>query len=401
MHSILLATDLAISITSYTCTGSMSVPALNSAHGMNAPAYSGSSMNDHVTYFLCPLVIICYEFTITFHHEYELFWIRRWTLVTLLYLANRYLMLASIIAKSMLGQALLQVTPVRGSMILSVPLRLTTLRFQICHISPFTFAYALNALLLGVGAIFTALRVFALLNRAYTISVLVLLLGLVPVALEFYGQYRAITDYVDDPDTSCLHELVVPSEVKFCGKKRAGRHRLFGPAMILTDRQSFLWLRCATYHHVKRAASLGIRVPMSTTLLKYGILYFILLCIANVSSLLIRLPSSYSDTNTIYGILAILPNVALSRFLINLRQLNYTEHNDAARLSQISTPSFRVPSLPSIGNLGEPLADGEEAIENEVGASGEICPDCANSQHSREDDDSSVPDHERDGEQSV
>ncbi|KAJ3556183.1 hypothetical protein NM688_g2161 [Phlebia brevispora] len=63
----------------------------------------------------------------------------------------------------------------------------------------------------------------------------------------------------------------------------------------------------------------------------------------------------------------------LSRFLINLRQADSTDPSEAGQISQFSRPDFRVPSLPTvIGNLGEPLAYGEEDLDDDVYAGAEL-----------------------------
>ncbi|KAJ3545262.1 hypothetical protein NM688_g5645 [Phlebia brevispora] len=65
-----------------------------------------------------------------------------------------------------------------------------------------------------------------------------------------------------------------------------------------------------------------------------------------------------------------IPNIIISRFLINLQQVSserFSEmHGGASHPSKFSSVSFRVPSASDIiGNLGEPLASGDGALDDE------------------------------------
>ncbi|KAJ3553607.1 hypothetical protein NM688_g3520 [Phlebia brevispora] len=90
------------------------------------------------------------------------------------------------------------------------------------------------------------------------------------------------------------------------------------------------WIK--TYRHVREASSVHVRFGFGASLLQYGTLFFIL------------------------------PNVILSRFLLNLRQIDAPEVGSSpGHVSRFSVPNFRMPTVPSIiGNLGEPLAYAEE-----------------------------------------
>ncbi|KAJ3525356.1 hypothetical protein NM688_g8412 [Phlebia brevispora] len=88
--------------------------------------------------------IVCYDFIATSQYEYELVWHRKWTGATWLFLANRC-----------------------------------------SNFSSMCFLIALTILPGITVAVFSALRVFALLDRAYITASLTLILGLAGVVLNF------------------------------------------------------------------------------------------------------------------------------------------------------------------------------------------------------------------------
>ncbi|KAJ3558643.1 hypothetical protein NM688_g800 [Phlebia brevispora] len=83
-----------------------------------------------------------------------------------------------------------------------------------------------------------------------------------------------------------------------------------------------IWVK--TYRHVRQAASVGVNAGFSSVLIQYGTLNFLL------------------------------PNIVISRFLINLRKVDSPGSDNMSRFSQFSVPKFWMPSgLPEVlGNLG-------------------------------------------------
>ncbi|KAJ3531855.1 hypothetical protein NM688_g7512 [Phlebia brevispora] len=260
------------------------------------------------------VTIVCYDFIATFQDEYELAWKRKWTGATWLFLTNR------------------------------------------CYNDALQyFLVELETLSTIVVAAFSALRVFALLGHAYIPAAFTFALGLVPVA---YQSSQVTYHYVDDPvlGSSCYTNFVISPSVLFDSKNYSDHivtvltHLIATLAGTLSTIAAdviaiaITWIK--TYRHVREALSIGANVSLGQALLQYGSLYFIL------------------------------PNIILSHFLINLRQINAAESGTAARLSRFSPLNFRVPSIPSIpsivGNLGEPLADNEddlaEAFEDRAGS---------------------------------
>ncbi|KAJ3523506.1 hypothetical protein NM688_g8718 [Phlebia brevispora] len=129
------------------------------------------------------LTIVCYDFIATLQYEYELIWHRKWTGATWLFLANRYLL---------------------------------------CH--NFSLMSFLNALTILPGiivAVFSALRVFALLDRAYITASLTLILGLAGVALNFYQSSQVVYYYVNNRvlGSSCYYKYLLSPSAVFYSKK--------------------------------------------------------------------------------------------------------------------------------------------------------------------------------------
>ncbi|KAJ3547685.1 hypothetical protein NM688_g5375 [Phlebia brevispora] len=229
-----------------------------------------------------------------------------------------------------------------------------------------------------IVAVFSTLRVFALLSRTYIPAAFTLTLGLAPVAFVFYQTSQATSYYTDDPPggPSCNFNYVISPSVVFYSKNYSDN-----TMMMLTHVTATLagtisaiaadiiaitttWIK--TYRHIREAASVGANVGFSVVLLGYGGLYFIVLFIIYLATGLVTLDPSLQSGDPVEIFTAVLPNVILSRFLINLRQVDAPESGSAARLSHFSLPNFRVPSIPSIiGNLGEPLADHEDGIDDD------------------------------------
>ncbi|KAJ3551466.1 hypothetical protein NM688_g4685 [Phlebia brevispora] len=275
-----------------------------STNASNSEVISVYETNLLGNYFVvAALTVACYEFAITFRYQYEFSWQRRSSGATWLFFANWYSTLAAIIV---------QVAPSSAEVLF------------VMHLW-----HSLNS-----TAAFSALRVFALFDRARVLAASALGLGLVPVALQL-----------------------------LCSTSLAGLLCTISADVIAI---AITWFK--TYHHVQQASFAGVNVTFSTTLLQYGTLYFIVLFIVNLAEGLIAIVPAFQTINPIGAFTTVLPNIILSRFLINLRQVDSPEPDSAARSSHFSAPSFRRPSVSSIvGNLGEMLPDGEEnpALDDE------------------------------------
>ncbi|KAJ3558745.1 hypothetical protein NM688_g741 [Phlebia brevispora] len=151
-----------------------------------------------------------------------------------------------------------------------------------------------------------------------------------------------------------------------------------GLSMIASDLIAVAATWRKTFRHVTQAASVGVSVSLSATLIQYA-------AIANSLK-----PSATVSTSAIDEFTTMLPNILISRFLIDLRYVHPPTPSDLSGPSHISTPHFRIPSLPEIiGNLGEPLASVDEAQEDETPMGGHGTTFCNERAHEMRNCDSS------------
>ncbi|KAJ3553152.1 hypothetical protein NM688_g3769 [Phlebia brevispora] len=275
------------------------------------------------------LTFVTYEFLITSGYEYEFLWRRKWTAATWLFVTNRYLLLASIIVQIVPFTPQVNVCSHEKCLIIN---GLKGVRCQNFSLQMF-IQFLINVPLV-ISALFSALRVFAILDRAYAAAGCVLLLGLTPLAVILYQASQNTTVYVHDP----------------CFIVRMGLVSIL--ATITVDVAAIIATWVKTYRQVREASSIGMSVSISAMLLRYGTLYFLVLCIVNLAQLLIYVIPSIQSANPIN----IFTNMQVSSF--SIPPLSSRESSDTARFSDFSVPNFRVPTLPDVlGNLGEPLAD--------------------------------------------
>ncbi|KAJ3557933.1 hypothetical protein NM688_g1205 [Phlebia brevispora] len=324
-----------------------------------AAAYESELITNYCTY--AALALIAHEHMITFEYEYKFLFQRKWTAATWLFISNRYTLLGMFIAQS-------------------VPYSAQRRCYDSSLQNFSTFLFNAPTIIL---ILFSALRIFALLDRAYFIAGCALLLGLAQVGIAFYEGARSFYTYVDDPTIGreCFSNISLSASVAFHIASTLCMIALEVVALVTT------WLK--TYRHARQAASVGIRVTFAATLMRYGTLYFAVLAAVNILPVIILVtPPSTSLASAMNALITILPNIVLSRFLINLREVESPAPSSISRFSQFSAPSFRVPTLGEIlGNLGEPLAnDGEDLDAEAHGGESEVCEECSNEQQDRRDE---------------
>ncbi|KAJ3553151.1 hypothetical protein NM688_g3768 [Phlebia brevispora] len=305
-------------------------------------AYRGALVDNNCIF--AALTFVAYEHIITFQYEHEFVWRREWTAATWLFIANRYLLLASVIA-----QAAPSSYRVTRSMFIDV-------------------LFALPVIVLAASdEAFSALRVFALLDRSYIVAGCVFLLAVTPVGITIYEDSHMTRYFVDDPvlGASCYVNSSLSPTLAF--KLKSLKAVLSGLlTTVAADLVAIVTTWVKTYRHIRHAASVGVAVGFSATLIKYGTLYFIVLLLVYLLDLLVFLIPAAQTINVVGVFVNILPNVVLSRFLINLREVDSAENSTAPHFSLFSVLHFRVRTLPDvIGNLGEPLADDDEIFYDE------------------------------------
>ncbi|KAJ3553448.1 hypothetical protein NM688_g3608 [Phlebia brevispora] len=286
------------------------------------------------------LTMISYEYAVTFRYEVEFIWRRRWSTSTWLFLANRYLLVANVIIQAAPFSA--QMLQFHSAQFYGFPTRasgggcggfLRSTSFCIarsclypCRIH--IFARSISACTESVSS----KQKYSLLRRRPGIGELPLILS---------------------------REL---SLMRFCSTSLASIL-----CTIAVDVIAIVTTWIKTHHHVREASAIGMNVGVSSTLLRYGTLYFLVLLVSNIAQGICSLPLyQNSDAQQATVFLLLLPNIVLSRFMINLRLVESAEPGDATHFSASSQPNFRIPTLHNIvGNLGEMLADEEEALYND------------------------------------
>ncbi|KAJ3527944.1 hypothetical protein NM688_g8058 [Phlebia brevispora] len=293
------------------------------------------------------LALATYEYVVTFQHEFELLWQRRWTVATCLFVTNRYMLLANIIIQC-------------------IPYNAQVRRFESqgrCSNSPLmAFLSVVGIVPMTILALFSSLRVFALLDRAYLTAGCVLLLGMVPVGIDLFYIDKGTYNYVDDPTLgpSCFPSYSCSASVVFCRKPKIVTTLAADVVALVTT-----WLK--TYRHVRQAASIGVSAGFGATLIQYGTLYFVVLLVVNILLLITFLdPSVAIFTNAMNVFTSVLPNIVISRFLLNLRQVDSERPSNTVASLSTFVPNIRIPTLPEvIGNLGEPLVSGDEVLDDD------------------------------------
>ncbi|KAJ3558448.1 hypothetical protein NM688_g925 [Phlebia brevispora] len=334
------------------CRASMSNSAPDSR---SAGVYEEDLISNYL--LIAALTLFVYESLITFEHEIGIVWQRKWTPATWLFLANRYLMLASLVT---------QVAPPIGQM---SQLYCSDVRKP--SVATTILPYA-----------FSALRVFALLDRAYFTAGAVLFLGLAPIGVGLFLDSQAVYYNVYDPllgRSSCVPSSVMStSTILYPAVNIAGRL-----AVLAADFIAIVATWIKTYRHVEHAALTGFNVDFSAVLLQYGTLFFVSLCLLELVTILL-IP--FSRVASSLGFVMIIPNILISRFLINLRQVDSTTTSQTVLSSRFSVLNSHASTASGmIGNLGQPLADSDQIWNNGFSCDTELREGCSNEVVNHED----------------
>ncbi|KAJ3553409.1 hypothetical protein NM688_g3628 [Phlebia brevispora] len=283
---------------------------------------------------MAALTIVCYEFIATFRYECELVWTRKWTGATWLFLVNRYSMLVTVIV---------EISPSSAEMSQPPPSDLSERVGE--PVGDHNSSVFCSASLGIAGSHVLQCLSFTVIQLSVGP---ILLLELPDIALR-----GVLVGCISPSLTFCAHQSYSTSVAGFV-------------STIATDLIAIVITWIKTYRHVREASAIGASVSFSAMLLQYGSLYFIVLFVVDLAGGLILLTPSLLVTNPMSAFTIVLPNIILSRFLINLRQVNAPDSGSAAHFSRFSPQNFRMPSIPSIiGNLGEPLADNEDNFDDE------------------------------------
>ncbi|THG95253.1 hypothetical protein EW026_g6366 [Hermanssonia centrifuga] len=247
--------------------------------------------------------LVAYEYIITLEQERTMIWHRKWTLATWLFMINRYLLIGFII---------LSVAPYTSSPLNSGVVGYSCAPAQV-------MGAILGNLQIVVIAVFSALRVFALWDRNIPMTLLVLVLNLVPGAVDIFEFSKATAVFTANPISGTLCNAI--SGIS---------------ANVLFD----------------------------------------ILFVMDIAAVVVNTVPSFQNFGFIATVIGTLQPILISRFLLNLRQVGSPEiDSQEAFNSQFSIPGFRVPSLSSmVGNMGEdldhsgPAEEVEDEVENTSGS---------------------------------
>ncbi|KAJ3549533.1 hypothetical protein NM688_g5166 [Phlebia brevispora] len=315
-------------------------------------AIKGILVNNYTLFAATALA--SYEQIVLFEYEYAFLEQHKGSSSTWLFVTNRYLLLASLIS----------------SVVPYTPQVRDTMRFVACYVShpiiqtclngPLqTFLFVIQLMPIVVAAVFSALRIFALSGKNPYASGFVLLLGLAPFAVNAYeiSQLSYVFHRRSSPwDVLRLQHANFLPNLAFTRMAVSIAARAASIAMD-TVVVAVTWMK--TYHHVREALSLGVRVGYSETLLQDGSIYFGAMMILNIAQLLTDVVPALQGWTPVSVFCEIMPSILISRFIVNLRRVQDAPTRDISGvrgLSQFSVANFRVPTMQSVvGNMGEPL----------------------------------------------
>ncbi|KAI0730623.1 hypothetical protein C8Q76DRAFT_792774 [Earliella scabrosa] len=240
--------------------------------------------------------LLVHEYLITFHWEVELFWNRRMTGAVLLFLANRYIVLATL------------TFAVSGVMV-SFP-----------RDSCSTVAIVTNALAILQyipWAAFSGMRAYALSRGNIMFTALISLLSLVPTHFVF-----GIAGVIDPVLNGC----VIVDHVKPALGHKLYRLTIASRVSLVAADALLLLATWIAIPNAMRGASRGHRRSFSTVLLRDGTLYFGILLVLNALHLAFTVRAihgaPFQAASYVIQLIHPITGVLVSRFLLDLQDAN-------------------------------------------------------------------------------
>ncbi|KAJ3552785.1 hypothetical protein NM688_g3971 [Phlebia brevispora] len=183
-------------------------------------------------------------------------------------------------------------------------------------------------------ALFSALRVFGLLNHAYLTSGTVFLLGLVRFSIAF-GGIRSGFHHVDNPvlPSSCFACSTVPDSVFFY-REHITKHSEQSTDVFDSVSRTLHFIALLTPDLITLLLLITVRM-LTSSIFK------------NARNERYLQPSGTEVASGVNIFFSLLPNIVISRFLINLREVNSPElrFNNVPHLSYVSALSIRIPPI--------------------------------------------------------
>ncbi|KAJ3556554.1 hypothetical protein NM688_g1966 [Phlebia brevispora] len=264
------------------------------------------------------ITLASYEYILLFREEVDFLLKHKQSGVTWVFLANRYIMMA---------QCLMMIVPSNRESRCSAKSYVegTDICDRCTNRPLFDAVTAIGLLPAAITAIFGALRVFALLDRAYIMAILTLTLGLVPVVTNFYFLGKTTLVVVEDLvlGLSCYADYSISD---------AATLYIMTPSLGLATRLSVViadliiiavtWRQ--THQHLRQIMDSEAPRSVGATVLQDGSVYFIALLVLNVIQLLVDTIPAFEGANPVFNITAVMSPILISRFLINLRRAGTT-----------------------------------------------------------------------------
>lgn len=339
---------------------------------------------------LAATVLCCYEHLITFDEEVHCIWRRRISAATILFVVNRYAILA-LSAASIIGIIPWKSQPeayFSQQRICSMVIILVDVGFVLVNL-----AYA----------VFAALRMFALYDMSKPIFALVLAVGLMNPCTQIFLIHMATIGATGgfQPAGNPAFLLMGRFNCYHLAKNRVLFHVLgpqvpleyIIPALRIHGLVFEILLIGLTWKKTKTRCSLQdtvMRTPFTTILLRNGTMYFLAIAAASTFNLvgmivlIVSPPNPTLPNNGFNALLAIaeagqivdtIISLCMSRFILNLLAVSLDEGSSQLRSSQWNTLRFATVAesitgtfgrdLPDVASDDEPM-DGEESWRSEV-----------------------------------
>ncbi|RPD66214.1 hypothetical protein L227DRAFT_570117 [Lentinus tigrinus ALCF2SS1-6] len=289
---------------------------------------------------LAVFVVLVFEFLITFDREVHFAWGRKLSWARTIFLMNRYL-------------SILEYLVVLGPL-------LPTLNY-----------FAFQVVLYVVWAGFAGWRVYAISGRNSILTTIVVLLAVVP----------AVTNaYVTTCTTIALSELGCMSGMNLSILTWIDRDpSLVSVAtrscMILSDALVIIITWVKTWGTMRAARKLHVQMSFTSLILKEGVLYFVIMLSLNIVQIIFDF-QLIGTFGFIVPFLNVITPILISRFFLDLDDLNVQEASGQSRLSASrlqssraqSTMRFVTPSSTDSDHMRPSLVYGGDNRVSEVGA---------------------------------
>ncbi|EED81373.1 predicted protein [Postia placenta Mad-698-R] len=200
-------------------------------------------------------------------------------------------------------------------------------------------------------AAFASIRVYAIDGRRWTKATIIVMLGLVPIALNIYGGAKTIVAYT-------AHYCIVESSVPI---SKINILLLVTRICVLVSNLLVVISTWQATRASRAVIALTSRGSLTAVLFRDGTVHFVLVVGLNAANIVVALLLEYSlDLSPPVELISTL---ALCRFFLNLRQFSSPDIND----SNISSHASSFSSFASriIGNLGEMLEDDPQASDDD------------------------------------